>query len=224
MPEGATMKRLLPLALILLTGCSHLPVTPGAAKLPTASRMLARGEGVPLSIVKIQNMAGQGLTNSSVQSTWDLKFRASNYALQQIDIVQLETAGLNNVATKLGLMAVNGYGYVGFHPTDENKYKLQVVVLQFLKDNQTENSLALGGRLFSMGAAMIESTTAYDQGCRVGISVLTVLRDYYKNKEMSKKAGDLLKKALASPDKPTVYHTMLEGLKDLSEVADKPQL
>lgn len=208
------MKRFLPLLAMVIAGCGH-PVAPAASShLPQAIRAKV---DTPLAVVKIQGLAAKGLDAANALGTWDERYKASNHALLEIDAVQLEDHAAANLPAKLGVLAANGYGYLGFHPTDENKFKIQAVTLEYLKSTTSEAALSKGGALFLLGSQMVASTTEIDQGCRVGISVLTALRDYYKDKDISQKAGDLLKLALKSKDKPTTYQVMLDGLKQLGQ-------
>jgi hypothetical protein len=207
------MKRFLPLLAMVIAGCGH-PVATATAHLPAA--MAAKAD-TPLAVVKIQGLAAQGLDAANALATWDDRYKASNHALLEIDAVQLEDKALNNLPAKIGVLAANGYGYLGLHPTAENKFKVQAVALAFLKANTSEAALARGGAVFTMGADMVAATTGFDQGCRVGISVLAGLRDNYKDKAVSQKADALLKTALKSPDKPTTYQVMLDGLKQLGQ-------
>jgi hypothetical protein len=208
------MKRVLPIVALLLAGCGH-PLQPVAG----AQRPLALSAKVdtPLAVVKIQGLAAKGLDAANALNDWDDRYKASNHALLEIDAVQLEDHGAANLPAKLGVLAANGYGYLGFHPTAENKFKVQAVTLEYLKSTTSEAALSKGGALFLLGAQMVGTTTEVDQGCRVGISVLTALRDFYKDKDISQKAGDLLKLALKSKDKPTTYQVMLDGLKQLGQ-------
>ncbi|MDB5097821.1 MAG: hypothetical protein JWM80_2242 [Cyanobacteria bacterium RYN_339] len=210
------MKRFLPVLAVILAGCGHPLTTAPVAHAPLALSAKAKVD-TPLAVVKIQSLASQGLEAANAQATWELRYAASNHALLDIDAVQLDDHALNNLPAKIGVLAANGYGYMGFHPTDENKFKIQAVALQFLKANQSESALSKGGAIFTMGAQMVAATTGFDQGCRVGISVLAGLRDNYKDAEVSKKAGDLLKLALKSQDKPTTYQVILDGLKQLGQ-------
>lgn len=207
------MKRILPLLALLVAGCSH-PL-PGAV-VTSASGPFAIRAKAPLAVLKIQSMALQGLQAAHAQTTWAERAKASQHALEAIDAVPLDDLALNNLAAKLGLLVSKGYGYIGFHPTSENAFKAQEVVLEFLHSSDDELAFSRGGGLFTMAAEMITATTDYDQGCRVGISVLAGLKDFYKDPVVAQKASVVLKNAVAQHTKPAAYKSMVEGLQDLS--------
>lgn len=172
--------------------------------------------GLPESLVKIQGLAAAGLADAEKKENWNERFACTDGALMKIDAVKLSTHGLNNVPAKVGIYAVRGYGYMGMHPTHENRFKVQTVVLSYVGKAGEEQVLAKGAPLFTMGADMLEITTGWDQGFRVGISVLTTLKENYKDREISKACQAILDKACAAPSKEEAYASMVTGLRDLA--------
>lgn len=171
--------------------------------------------GLPESIVKIQGLATAGLAEADKKETWNDRYACTDGALQKIDAVKLGS-GLNNVPAKVGILAARGYGYMGMHPTHENRYKVQGVVLAYLTRTGEELMLAKGSPLFTMSADMLEATTGWDQGFRVGISVLTTLKENYKDRQIAKACQAILDKSVAAPSKEEAYATMVGGLRDLA--------
>ena len=174
--------------------------------------------GLPESIVKIQGLALAGLLDAESKENWNDRYACTDGALMKIDAVKL-SAGLNNVPAKVGIMAARGYGYMGMHPTHENRFRVQAVVLGYLTKTGEELLLAKGSPLFTMGADMLEGTTGWDQGFRVGISVLTCLKENYKDRQIAKACQAILDKAVAAPSKEEAYTTMVTGLRDLARKA-----
>lgn len=172
---------------------------------------------LPESIMKIQNLAVLGLTEADTKETWNDRWMCSDAALSKIDAVKLAANGVNNVPAKVGLYAARGYGYLGQHPTHENRFKIQAVTLNYLRNNDAESSLAKGSPIFTMSADMLESTTGWDQGFRVGLSVLLTLKDNYKDKEVAKACKGILDKATNAASKEESYQEMVTGLRVLSK-------
>jgi hypothetical protein len=203
----------------LVAGCGHAaPVQTGA---PAAKLLAARSlhTDPAADVAKIRTMASDGLSTAASGSDWDARYTATNHALLGINEVPLQNQAISDIASRMGILAANGYGYFGFHPPAEDKYKLQVVALQYLAANQAEATLSKGTPIFTMAAAMVSGATGYDQGCKIGISVLTCIRDYYKDANISHTADAVLKKALQAPDKATCNQIMLDGLKQLGQAA-----
>ncbi len=172
--------------------------------------------GLPESLVKIQGLATAGLAEAEKKENWNERFACTDAALQKVDAVKLTTHGLNNVPAKVGLQAARGYGYMGMHPTHENRFKVQAVTLGYMNKAGEEMLLAKGSPLFTMSADMLEVTTGWDQGFRVGISVLTTLKENYKDREISKACQAILDKAVAAPSKEEAYVSMVTGLRELA--------
>lgn len=191
----------------------------GLTKRPAPIRVepiLDPAPGTPESIIKIQGFATSGLAEAEKKENWNDRYACTDGALQKIDAVKLATHGLNNVPAKVGLLAARGYGYMGMHPTHENRYKVQAVTLAYLTRTGEEMLLAKGSPIFTMSADMLEATTGWDQGFRVGISVLTTLKENYKDREISKTCQAILEKSVAAPTKEEAYTTMVTGLRELA--------
>lgn len=178
--------------------------------------ILDPAQELPESLVKIQSLAAAGLADAEKKENWNERWSCTDNALVKIDAVKLTTHGLTNVPAKVGLYAARGYGYMGQHPTHENRFKVQAVTLAYLNRTGEELSLAKGSSLFTMGADMLEATTGWDQGFRVGISVLTTLKETYKDREISKSCQAILDKAVQAPTKEEAYTAMVTGLRDLA--------
>jgi hypothetical protein len=172
---------------------------------------------LPDSIMKIQNFAVSGLAYAEKKETWNDRWICTDDALTKIDAVKLRGSGMNNVPAKVGLYAARGYGYLGQHPTHENRYKIQAVTLHYLHHNDAEASLAKGSPIFTMSADMLEATTGWDQGFRVGLSVLLTLKDNYKDRDVSKACTAILDKATNAASKEESYTAMVAGLEQLSK-------
>jgi hypothetical protein len=216
------MKPTIPLLFVvtaLLTGCgSHAPTVAGHSTIaPLAARSVQRD--TPADVTKIRTLASDGLAAAASATDWDTRFAATLHALMGINEVPLQDQKLSDLASRMGILAANGYGYFGFHPPAEDKYKLQAVVLQYLAANQTESTLCQGTPIFTLAASMVSGATGYDQSCKIGISVLTCIRDYYKDANISHAADAILKKALQAADKATCNQVMLDGLKQLGQAA-----
>ena len=193
-----------------------LGLTKRPTPLRTALFALPAAE-LPASLIKIQGFAATGLAEADKKDNWNERWGCTDGALVKIDAVKLSGHGLNNVPAKLGYLAARGYGYMGLHPTHENRYKVQAVTLGFLSQAGQETLLAKGAPIFTLSAEMLEVTTGWDQGFRVGISVLTALKENYKDRETSKTCQAILDKSVGAPSKEEAYATMVSGLRDLSK-------
>lgn len=171
---------------------------------------------MPAVIVKIKAIAASALTDSATQATWPMRWKMTDEGLQRVQDVKLTGFGKRNVPAIMGLFSARGYGYMGAHPTHENRYHIQVPVLHYLSNSSEEAHLTAGSPLFNLGGAMLDATTNHDQGLRVGISVLAVLGEYYQNRELRKQCRTLLETAAKQKDKELAYQTLRGGLNDLA--------
>lgn len=171
---------------------------------------------MPAVIVKIKAIAAAALSDSAAQTTWPMRWKMTDDGLQHVQDVKLTGFGKRNVPAIMGLLSARGYGYMGAHPTHENRYLTQVHVLRYLSNSSEEAHLTAGSPLFNLGGAMLDATTNHDQGLRVGISVLTVLGEYYQDKELRKQCQTLLETAAKQKDKELAYATLRSGLSDLA--------
>jgi hypothetical protein len=171
----------------------------------------------PDSILKIQNLAQAGLVEADKKENWNDRYGCTDAALKTIDGVKLATHGLNNVPAKVGICGAKAYGYIGLPPTHENRYKVQAVTLSFLRQAGEEAVLAKGSPIFTMAADMLEATTGWDQGFRVGISVLSTLKENYKDREISKQCQAILDRSVSADTKEEAYGLMVTGLREIAQ-------
>lgn len=203
----------------LLAGCGHA-MTPTAST-RAASTAAVRDASAPASLTKIRSLAAQALAAAAAQTDWDARATTTNQALQQIQQVPLADASLTNLAAHLATIAVSGYGYIGFKPSAESRYKVQAVALQALQSEETEASLAKGAQIFTLSAQMAGAATDYNDGVKVGISLLMGIRDFYKDSTISHAASAALDKAHRAADKPTCYQLLVDGLKQIGAGLDR---
>lgn len=196
LPAGRTPKRVLS-----LTGQFPPPSVPGE---------------MPLTIVKIKAIAVSVISEAESQNTWATRWKATDDGLLRVQEVKLKGFGTRNIPALMGLLGARGYGYMGTHPTHENRYRTQVQVLRYLSTSSEEAHLTAGSPLFTLGGDMLDATTDHDQGLRVGISILSVLGEHYKDREMRKQCQSLLEHAAKQKDKAQAYNALRSGLSDLA--------
>lgn len=176
----------------------------------------APGPQLPDSILKMRQLSATALTEAGSASDYKARWGVTDSALDQIATIKLAGFGKRNVPVLLGRLAARGYGYIGAHPTYETRYLSQVPVLEFLRASADEATLTAGSPLFALGAAMIDAATTWDQGLRVGITVLTVLEENTAERDVRKACKALLEKAVKQPTKELACRTMVDGLMELA--------
>lgn len=204
-------------ATALLTACGH--TGPTTAAMRSQSALAVKDEA---DLAQIRQLATAGMQAADAQPDWDNRFLATNHALGQIGDVKLDGDTPTNLVARLGLLSASGYGYIGFHPQAESKYKVQLVVLQYLAASQSENTLAKGAGIFTMADGMLRAAVGYSDGVKVGISVLTGIRDYYADKSVSQSAAKVLQTAHAASDLPGCFQAMLDGIDALGKAVTTP--
>lgn len=196
----------------------RLPVgaTPKAVR-PLAQAVAAPSRpDTPVTLEKIRVLAKGALDEAMAKPNWQAKWEVTHSAVGQIDMVQFADRKLVNLASKLGLNAALGVGYLGVKPTHEDRYKIQVEVLTYVMGTETEQALATGSPIADLAVRMMEVTTGYDGGFRVGLSMLLTLRDHYKEPKVKAAVEGLLAKVKQCASKEEGYQTMLKGLRELS--------
>ncbi|MEB3197998.1 MAG: hypothetical protein VKP62_12425 [Candidatus Sericytochromatia bacterium] len=195
------------------------------SKAATASVQARDGDpGVATIVVtRMKGAAVTAIQDAQTQTSWEARWKATDLGLQSIRDMKLSGFGKRNVPALMGLHAARGYGYIGLHPTTENRYRVQVATLEYLSRLDGEASLTIGSPLFTLGAATLEATTSWDQGLRVGISVLSVLGEYYQDRPMRKSCQALLEHAARQGNKEDAYLAIRDGLHEMARRLDEPR-
>lgn len=197
-----------------------LPAGPNAKAVRPVSgqplRILPIRGDEPVGITKIKDLAKVALELSATKPNWQERWDVTHGALGQIDAVPLADRKMANLASKLGLNAALGVGYIGVKPIHEDRYKIQVEVLTYVVATDTESALAVGSPIAEMAVRMMEVTSGYDGGFRVGLSMLLTLRDHYKEPKVKAAVEALLAKVKTCANKEEGYGTMLKGLRELA--------
>lgn len=205
--EAALLRRLEALPV----GAGVKPVRPTTVLAPGATR-----PETPVAMEKIRSLAKAALDEAEAKPTWQTKWEATHAALGQIDAVPLVDRKLANLAAKLGLRSALGVGYLGSKPLPEDRYKIQVEVLTYAAGSETEVALAVGSPIADLCVRMMEVTTGFDGGFRVGLSMLFTLRDHYKEPKVKAAVEALLNQVKGCESKEEGYHLILKGLRDLA--------
>jgi hypothetical protein len=176
---------------------------------------------LPAHLLKMRHISSLALADAGTQETFPQRFAITDKALEQIADIKLTGFGKRNVPVLLGRLAARGYGYMGTAPTHETRYAVQVPVLEFLRATSAEASLTAGSPLFNLAAGMVDATTTFDQGFRVGISVLSVLEERYEDREFRKACRTLLEKSVLAPNRETACTVVMTGLLELGRRAGR---
>ncbi|MEB3220636.1 MAG: hypothetical protein VKS61_01020 [Candidatus Sericytochromatia bacterium] len=203
-----------------LAAFERLPST-GARKVAALAKDPGEppSQGVPAHLLKMRHLSSLALADAGAEETFPQRYAVTDKALDQIADIKLTGFGKRNVPVLLGRLAARGYGYMGTPPTHETRYLVQVPVLEFLRATSAEASLTAGSPLFNLAAAMVDATTSFDQGFRVGISVLSVLEERYEDRELRKACHALLEKAVKAPNREAACGVILDGLRELGRRA-----
>lgn len=195
-----------------------LPVGGGVKALRPSSPVVvapARPE-TPVAMEKIKGLAKAALDEAAAKPTWQTKWEATHAALGQIDAVPLVDRKLANLAAKLGLRSALGVGYLGAKPLPEDRYKIQVEVLAYVAGSESEAALAVGSPIAELCVRMMEVTSGFDGGFRVGLSMLFTLRDHYKEPKVKAAVEALLEKVKPCETKEEGYRIIFKGLQELA--------
>jgi hypothetical protein len=204
----------------LLAAFERLPST-GARKVSVLGKEPVEppSQSLPAHLLKMRHLSSLALADAGAQETFPQRFAVTDKALDAIADIKLTGFGKRNVPVLLGRMAARGYGYMGTAPTHETRYMVQVPVLEFLRATSAEANLTAGSPLFNLAASMVDATATFDQGFRVGISVLTVLEERYEDRELRKACRTLLEKSVQAPNREAACGVIMNGLLELGRRA-----